>query len=119
MAQSSRRRPARGARRPKGLTRNLESLEPRQMLAGGPVISEFLARNEGPIADRDGEFSDWIEVTNTSAAPLNLAGWYLADNDNDLAQWTFPVRVVPAGGTTLVFASVKDRATAGAELHTN
>lgn len=118
MAKSSRRRPSQRARRPGGLTRVLESLEPRRLLAGGPVISEFLARNEGPIADEDGVFSDWIEITNTSAAPLNLAGWHLTDDENDLTQWTFPALNLPAGGRTLVFASGKDRAVAGAELHT-
>jgi hypothetical protein len=96
-----------------------EALEPRQLLAAGPVISEFLARNEGPFADQDGDFSDWIEVQNTSVSPLNLAGWHLTDQDDVRDLWTFPATVLPPGGSVLVFASGKDRRVSGAELHAN
>ncbi|MDZ4783978.1 MAG: lamin tail domain-containing protein [Planctomycetia bacterium] len=115
----SRRRPARSARLRNQVGRQIESLEVRRLLAGGPVISEFLARNEGPLVDEDGQPSDWIEIQNTSAAPLNLLGWHLTDKDDELEQWTFPSVTLPVGATVIVFASEKDRAVAGSELHTN
>lgn len=88
--------------------------------AGWPpvVISEFMASNAEGLRDADGDRSDWIELTNLGAAPVNLAGWRLTDR---LAQagWTFPATNLPPGGFLVVFASGKDRAAAGAELHTD
>ena len=51
--------------------------------------------------------------------PINLAGWHLTDDAADLDKWTLPATNIPAGGYLVVFASGKDRAVAGQELHTN
>ena len=32
------------------------------------ILSEFMADNDSTLADRDGEFSDWIEVHNSILA---------------------------------------------------
>ncbi|HEU0039039.1 MAG TPA: lamin tail domain-containing protein, partial [Verrucomicrobiae bacterium] len=87
--------------------------------AAGLVISEFMADNSGIIADQDGASPDWIEIHNDSGAPANLAGWHLTDSAADLMRWTFPATNLPAGGYLIAFASGKNRAVAGAELHTN
>lgn len=87
--------------------------------AAGVVISEFMADNSGTISDQDGGSPDWIEIHNDSAAPVNLAGWHLTDSPAELTRWTFPGTNLPAGGHLIVFASGKNRAVAGAELHTN
>jgi hypothetical protein len=92
-----------------------------------PVISEFMANNgskepleEGELLDEDGDSSDWIEIYNPTAEAVHLGGWYLTDNADNLKQWQFPAGVVLDPGQFLVvFASGKDRAVAGAELHTN
>jgi len=89
------------------------------MMAGDVFISEFLAQNDGGLEDQDGDASDWIEIFNAGAADVNLAGWHLTDDADDLSKWDFPSVVVPAGGFLIVFASGKDRAVAGSELHTN
>ena len=83
------------------------------------VISEFMADNTGALRDQDGESSDWIEVFNNSTAPVNLAGWSLTDTAGNLRKWLFPATNLLANGYLVVFASGKDRAVAGAELHTN
>ncbi|GAA5494505.1 hypothetical protein Rhal01_00667 [Rubritalea halochordaticola] len=83
-----------------------------------PVISEFLASNDSELADEDGEFSDWIEIYNPDSTTINLGGWHLTDNATNLDKWTFPSTVLPAGGYLIVFASDKDRAVSGSELHT-
>ena len=85
-----------------------------------PFISEFMADNTATLADQDGDFSDWIEITNPDAQPVDLAGWRLTDNASQRSKWTFPAGVVvPSGGRVLVFASGKNRAIAGTELHAN
>ena len=89
------------------------------VLASGPIISEFQAINSATVRDVDGEYSDWIEISNPTATPVNLSGWYLTDDANDLARWQFPDVALGAGGYLLVFASSKDRAAVGGELHTN
>src|SRR5205085_3481224 len=73
----------------------------------------------GNIQDKDGDYSDWIEIHNTSAAPINLTGWSLTDKSNDLDQWVFPSQTLAANGYLVVFASEKNLRTPGQQLHTN
>ncbi|NQU23768.1 MAG: lamin tail domain-containing protein, partial [Candidatus Nealsonbacteria bacterium] len=96
-----------------------EPLEPRVVLNGGPVISEFVADNEGGLADEDGSHPDWIEVHNPTAVEIDLDGWYLTDDTADRDLWQFPAVTLPPDGYLVVFASDKDRSVSGSELHTN
>ncbi len=96
-----RRTPARG-----GL--HLEPLEPRIVLASTPIITEFMASNSGFFRDGDGNASDWIEIHNPTNQPINLAGWHLTDNADNLDKWTFPSvpqAVLDPGEYLIVFAS--------------
>lgn len=85
----------------------------------GLHISEFMAADGGRMLDADGERPDWVELYNASAVTMDLAGWHLTDDAAILNKWTFPATNLPAGGRLVVFASGKNRAVAGAELHTN
>ncbi len=82
-------------------------------------ISEFMAINSDGITDSDGETSDWIELANRGAEPVDLAGWSLTDDKDDPVKWRFPVYVISPGEHILVFASGKDRSDPAAELHAN
>ena len=92
-----------------------------------PVISEFMASNgskeplaEGELLDEDGDSSDWIEIYNPTAEAVHLGGWYLTNDAGNLDQWKFPNGVeLNPGQFLVVFASGKNRAAAGTELHTN
>ena len=53
-------------------------------------ISEFLADNTRGLKDEEGTFSGWIELHQTSLAPLDLGGWFLTDSRTNLTQWRFP-----------------------------
>ncbi len=92
---------------------------PIETRAADVIISEVLASNTSGITDEDGDDSDWIELSNTSGAAVDLGGWHLTDDATQLEKWTFPNITLNPGGELLVFASDKDRAAAGAELHTN
>jgi len=83
------------------------------------AISEFMAVNDTALQDEDGDSSDWIELYNSAPTNVNIGGWTLTDRSNDLARWSFPDTTLPAGGYLVVFASGKDRAVSGSELHTN
>ena len=87
-------------------------------LASGqaPTITEFLADNEsalpleaGELLDEEGDASDWIELFNPTRGTIDITGWYLTDNANDLTQWSFPQRSLASGQFVVVFASGKDR----------
>jgi len=77
-------------------------------------ITEICASNPCYIADEDGEFSDYIEITNFSSTDINLGGYSLTDDD-DLFKWIFPDKILKSGERIVVFASGKDK-TEG-ELH--
>ena len=86
---------------------------------GNPVISEFMASNDGVISDEDGDFSDWIEIFNPGVAEVDLDGFFLSDAPGNPSKWRLPSLVIPGGEFIVVFASGKDRAISGSELHTN
>ena len=79
-------------------------------------INEFMADNENGLDDEDGDEEDWIELYNAGPA-VNLAGWSLTDNTNNMRKWVFPSVMLASNAYLIVFASEKDR-NAG-ELHTN
>ena len=85
------------------------------------VINEFLASNlsTNGLRDEDGELNDWIEIYNRGTLPVSLAGWSLTDTTGQPAQWSFPATNIAAGQYLVVFASGKDRAIPGANLHTS
>ena len=46
---------------------------------GSVVINELLANS--------GQESDWIELHNTTTQAINIGGWYLSDDANDLTKY--------------------------------
>ena len=94
----------------------LESLEPRCLLAADAVISEFMAINNGSLIDGDGDTSDWIELHNPGTAPIDLEGWFLTDDPLDLTKWELPAATMDAESYLIVFASSKNNPPVG-ELH--
>lgn len=72
------------------------------------VISEFKAvNNAGQSTTVQGKtvYSDWIELQNRGTTAVNLGGWYLTDDPDNLTKWAFPVVQIAPGGFLLVFAS--------------
>jgi len=85
------------------------------------VINEFLAVNGSSITDEDGDHSDWIEIHNRSNLSVNLAGWSLTDDPDQIDKWVFPDVTLDGHDYLVVYASGKDRRTnkSGSVLHTN
>ncbi len=63
---------------------------------GSVVINEVLAHAHA-------EASDWIELYNTTAAAINIGGWFLSDDGNDLTKYQIADGTVIAGNSYLVF----------------
>ena len=84
--------------------------------SGSPVyISEVMASNKTTITDADGDYSDWVEIYNSSDVPVNLSGWGLTTDVTDRMAFRFPNMTLGAREYCLVFASGKTRS--GDELH--
>ncbi len=98
---------------------NISERQPRY-LPGSVLINEFMASNGSTIADGDGDYEDWIELYNPNAFPIDLSGYYLTDDAEDLTQWTFPAGShIGAGEHKLIFASGKNTTDSLGYLHTN
>ena len=69
--------------------RAFESLEPRELLTANLLITEFQAVNDSTLVDGDGNFSDWIELHNSTSESISLNGWHLTDDRDELDRW-FP-----------------------------
>jgi len=87
--------------------------------AGEVLVNELMARNDTILVDGDGDYSDWIELYNPTTNGFDLTGCYLTDDTEDLRKWQFPATNLAAGEFLVVFASGKDRAEPGSELHTS
>jgi len=72
------------------------------------LISEFMAKNDSTLIDGDGNYSDWIELYNMSSNTVDLTGWYLSDDTDELNQWVFPSTSITAGEFLIIFASGQD-----------
>ena len=69
------------------------------------VINEFMASNDLFIADQDGEFDDWIELFNTTDQDIDLTGYFLSDNAENLDKYDIPDgTIIPANGYLIVWA---------------
>ena len=75
----------------------------------GVIISEVMTDNRTTLADEDGDFPDWIELRNTTDAPVSLDGFGLSDDPADSFKWRLPDITLGAEEHLLVFASGKDR----------
>src|SRR5687768_17167381 len=94
-------------------------LEKRVVLAAGLEISEFLAKNTLGLQDQFTLPEDWIEIHNNSPVAVDLGGYFLTDDKDELDQWEFPSLVIQPDQYLVVFASERDLKDTAAPLHTN
>ena len=83
------------------------------------VINELMAQNKSGLVDEDGDTSDWIELWNPRAVTVQIDDWHLTDDPDDPTKWTVPAHTMAPNSFLVIFASTKDRALPGAELHTS
>jgi hypothetical protein len=82
------------------------------------LISEFMAANNVTLTNAFGRADDWIELHNNTATTVNLGGWHLTDNANNLAKWMFPPVSLMPGEYLVVWASDENTVTNG-QIHTS
>jgi hypothetical protein len=82
-------------------------------------INEVMAMNTKTLTDENNEYVDWIELYNAGDIPVNLAGFGLSDREESPFRWVFPAVTMQPKSHLVVYASGKDRAVSGRNLHTN
>jgi len=85
-------------------------------VVGALVINEIMAGNFSAVADQDGEYDDWVELYNGTANSINLNGFYLSDDENDIAKWSFPNVIIAANDYLIIWCDTAGGTQAG--LHT-
>ena len=72
----------------------------------GLRISEIMASNKVTLEDAFGRYPDWLEIYNTTDAPISLRGVCLSDDKEELQKYVFPEdAVIQPGEYMIVFAS--------------
>jgi len=69
------------------------------------TIHEVCASNIDLVNDEDGKSSDWIELWNHGAEEIDLTGWHLSDDPDELEAWTLPPLSIPPQQGALIWAS--------------
>ncbi|MCK5851668.1 chitobiase/beta-hexosaminidase C-terminal domain-containing protein [bacterium] len=75
-----------------------------------------------PPLEINDDFSDWIELYNSSPTSVNLKGWSLTDKSSDSDKWIFPDTNITAGGYLVILCDGKNIISATGSylfLHTN
>ena len=62
-----------------------------------PVISEFMADNRTAYEYSTRTYEDWIEICNPSTKKINLKGYYLTDDKEELTKWKLPESEIEPG----------------------
>jgi hypothetical protein len=81
------------------------------------VINEFMASNQTYVTDENDEYEDWIELYNNSNSPVNIGGWFLTDNPDNLDKWAFPSNTSIAAHDYLIVWADED--SSQGPLHAN
>lgn len=96
---------------------NAPRAEEISVVPGAVEITEVVSKNATFFPDENGEYPDYIEVHNTTGAPVSLSGWSLSDDRMKLQRWQFPDITLPADGYLAVHCSGADRRDDPAHLH--
>lgn len=80
-------------------------------------INEFMASNASTINDIAGEFEDWIELHNGLSTTIDLGGFYLSDNPNNLTKYQIPSNTIISGGGFLLFWASGDTSRGGNHMN--
>lgn len=85
-------------------------------------INEVLASNVSGIQDDLNDHPDWIEIYNSGTSPVNLGGYTLTDDKNDISQWTIPSYSLEPESYLYIFASgrnIQKSSDSESSMHTN
>ena len=82
----------------------------------GLVISEVMASNGASVPDDKGEYSDWVEIWNSSDQPISLHNVGLSDR-GDSIRFLFPDVILQPDGRVIVYCTDTNQVEAGKDYH--
>ena len=82
----------------------------------GLMFSEIMPSNRTAVADENGNYSDWVEIWNSSSREISLKGVGLSDR-SDSIRFLFPDITLPADGRIVVFCSNTNQANPDQPFH--
>ncbi|MBQ3157276.1 MAG: lamin tail domain-containing protein [Clostridia bacterium] len=85
-------------------------------LYAGLVISEVMTSNQTALPDEEGEYSDWIEIWNSSNHDIDLKNVGLSDDVLSIS-FLFPEMILKADERVLVYCNRVNQAVVGKPLH--
>ena len=71
-------------------------------------ITEVMADNRTTLADDNGDFYSWAEITNTGDLPVDLSALSLTDDPERPDRYVFPDSILKSGERVLVYLSGKN-----------
>ncbi len=82
------------------------------------IINEFSAANFDSFQDNYDEYEDWVELYNSGTSTVDLSGYFLSDETNELQKWQIPSGVtIPANGHLLIWCSNRDEVSTSGDVH--
>ena len=72
---------------------------------GKLIINEVMSNNKNTIQDKNGNYSDYIEIYNGYDYDVDLTGYYLSDDNYETKKWQFKDVTIKANSYLVVYAS--------------
>lgn len=83
------------------------------------VINEYSCSNLNSYLDNYNQYEDWVELYNAGGTTVNLTGYWLSDDANDVQKYQIPAGVtINPGARRMVFCSDRN-IVAGGNIHTS
>lgn len=85
------------------------------------VINEYSCSNISTVLDAYNQRNDWVEFYNSGASNVNLTGYYLSDDPNNLTKFLIPaVTDITPNGRKMMYCSGRGLVHAGTgQIHTS
>jgi gliding motility-associated-like protein len=82
------------------------------------LMNEYSCSNTAGVVDAYNQRHDWLELYNAGAVAVDITGYYISDDPNNLTKWLVPTTTpINAGGRKMVFFSGRDLAHPSGQLH--
>lgn len=85
---------------------------------GKLIINEVMSNNKNTVQDKNGNYSDYIELYNGYDYDIDLTGYYLSDDNYETKKWQFKDITIKANSYLVVYASGLNQVIDD-EIHTN
>lgn len=80
-------------------------------------INEYMSSNKNFVTDMDGDYSDFVELYNYGDVDVDLSGYFISDNINNMDKYMFSSTIIKAHNYLIVYLSSKNKN--DKEVHTN